>query len=279
MRVGVRGRPPARRLDEGRVDLVGRGSNVSRFRHLEPGWACAIDHGRRRCAGKRADQAHRHTSRCSPFHFHCPAAARYASRIALHPLGASTMLRIVSASRASMRCSSSTRVTPFASSTKRTSTSLATVSSTTNCELIRHDRTSRRGGSQTRTFPQLHSLPSTPFSYQRPPCRGSITASFISALPMWCDFGHQTSKRVVKTSKARPAGALTRIVLRTGAALILRSLIAFPFFRVFRLRRETLPAPRPRTCRARRATDPGPSDRFDKRAAFPQLPRARDRPL
>ena len=46
--------------------------------------------------------------------------------------------------------------------------------------------TRRRGGSQTSTLPQLHSEPSSPFSNQRPPTRGSMMACFSGAWPMWC---------------------------------------------------------------------------------------------
>ena len=47
-----------------------------------------------------------------------------------------------------------------------------------------HESTTREGGSYASTVPHSHSEPSTPFSYQRPPAFGSITAASRSALPM-----------------------------------------------------------------------------------------------
>src|SRR5207237_258688 len=76
------------------------------------------------------------------------------------------------------------------------------------CQVI----TSRCGGSQTSTRPQSHSLPSTPRSYHRPPSRGSMMASAISAWPMWYSRGHQVLNEPVKTRNAFSIGTPTVIV-------------------------------------------------------------------
>src|SRR5690348_1258163 len=80
-----------------------------------------------------------------------------------------------------------------------------------------HAKTTRSGGSQTRTFPQSHSAPFSPTSNQRPPGRPSTTISFCGdALMLWEGFHHRPM-RLVKTSKACSWLALTRISSRTGA--------------------------------------------------------------
>src|SRR6266498_3392371 len=75
---------------------------------------------------------------------------------------------------------------------KRTSTSVFRFGSYCQSALISHESKSRECGSHESTRPQSQVLPSSPRSYQRPPTRGSITASTAFALPiLWVASGHQ----------------------------------------------------------------------------------------
>src|SRR6202040_912919 len=75
---------------------------------------------------------------------------------------------------------------------------------------------SRELGSHTSTRPQSHVLPSSPRSYQRPPTRGSMTASTALALPILYNAnGHHVPICSVNTCHATSGGACTLATFRT----------------------------------------------------------------
>src|SRR5215207_10256205 len=91
----------------------------------------------------------------------------------------------------------------------RTSTSVFRLGSCCQLPLISQDST-KRICSQESARPQSHVLPSSPRSYQRPPTRGSITASTAFALPiLWVASGHQLPIPSVNTCHATDGAALT----------------------------------------------------------------------
>src|SRR4029450_7791502 len=90
---------------------------------------------------------------------------------------------------------------------KRTSTSVFRFGSCCQSALISHESTSREGGSHESTQPQSQVLPSSPRSYQRPPTRGSITASTALTFPILCVAnGHHVPICSVNTRHATGGG-------------------------------------------------------------------------
>src|SRR3954470_11131261 len=97
-----------------------------------------------------------------------------------------------------------------------TSISVFSVGSYCQSAAMSQDSTSRECGSQDNTLPQSQVLPSSPRSYQRPPTRGSITASTALALPiLYSPSGHHVPIFSVKTRHATSGGACTLTTLRT----------------------------------------------------------------
>src|SRR5919108_370534 len=93
----------------------------------------------------------------------------------------------------------------------RTSTSLVFVGSVSICHrgLMSQLITTRVGRSYASTRPQLHSLPSTPRSYTRPPTRGSNTRSAIGTARRLYSGGNHVPMPSVKTVNASSSGAST----------------------------------------------------------------------
>src|SRR5262249_34971563 len=87
-----------------------------------------------------------------------------------------------------------------------------------NCQfaLMSQVRTRREWGSQLRTRPQSHVLPWSPRSYQRPPTRGSRTASTAFALPvLHVARNHHPALLSVARRHATAGGAAARAPFRT----------------------------------------------------------------
>src|SRR4029453_14494481 len=98
---------------------------------------------------------------------------------------------------------------------KRPSTSVCSFGSCFQSAVISQESTNRVCGSQDRTRPQSQVLPSSPRSYQRPPTRGSITASTAFTLPiLWVASGHHAPIFSVNTRHATAGGAFTITTLR-----------------------------------------------------------------
>src|SRR5687768_1857039 len=109
---------------------------------------------------------------------------------------------------------------------KRISISVFSSGSYCQSALTSHESTRRDGGSHDSTRPQSQVLPSSPRSYQRPPTRGSITASTALAVPiLWVASGHQVPISSVKTRHATAGGALTITTFRTRSASLARGLV------------------------------------------------------
>src|ERR1700730_436908 len=138
-------------------------------------------------------------------HGPAPVAASSANAARRRPQSPSvSKMRRISSRRApkrsSLRCSSSTRVTAPPWSMKRISISVFKSGSYCQSAVMSQDSTSRNGGSQERTLPHWHVLPSSPRSYQRPPTCGSMIASTALALPILSTAsGHHVPILSVKT--------------------------------------------------------------------------------
>src|SRR5262245_10535961 len=109
---------------------------------------------------------------------------------------------------------------------KRTSTSVFRVGSGCQSALMSQESTRREGGSHESTRPQSQVPPSSPRSYQRPPTRGSITASTAFALPiLWVVSGHHVPILSVNTCQATCGGALTLTTFHTLFGSVLSDIV------------------------------------------------------
>src|SRR5262252_8418851 len=98
----------------------------------------------------------------------------------------------------------------------RSSISVLRFGSYCHSAVMSQESTRREVGSHASTVPQSQVLPSSPRSYQRPPTRGSTTASTALALPiLYSPSGHHAPICSVNTLQATAGGALTFTTLRT----------------------------------------------------------------